>query len=337
MNTQSIKRLLYIKRIFFSAEESYKENTEIGRVFSLLLVDNAIEMLLKTIATDKDVTLDYRKDPDFKNLWNDIKTHLPSPLPFKTEMFNLHEERNLVQHQGSVPSKQNMDRHLSYGRRFLELAISQVYSKDFDEIYTSDLIEVEENKNKLKEIEILIEQGSFNDVPKHASELFSLMLLKSEVFKDFSLPYRRMKNTFSSSGFHFDNVGFSPLSFPSNSHEYREIRDALRKQNEKIDKCIEVVKEIENVVNSLENFAFDAIEEFKSQSIIHDYVKFSKFKILIPKTRVTIYIGGQIKLYTFDNPKQSYTKEEAIFIFNFVLDVALKLQELQQLDGTLTL
>ncbi len=328
MNSQSLKRLLYIKKIFLSAEESSKDNTEIGRVFSLLLADNAIEMLLKTIATDKGVTHDSRKDLDFKNLWNEIKNQLSLPLPLKTEMFNLHEERNLIQHQGSVPSKQNIDRHLSYGRRFLEQAISQVYGKNFDEIYISDLIEIEEYKGKLKEIENLIEQDSLNDVPKKASELFSLMLAKSEIFKHFSLPHRWRMHTFVSSGFGSHSFRFNTLGL---SYENREIQEQFKNQNEQIEKCIKSIQEIKEVLDSLENFASDTIEEFKAQSIIHDYVKFSKFKILIPKT-IPLYNINQLEFLTMDNPKQSYSKEEAIFIFNFVLDVAIKLQELQQLN-----
>lgn len=332
MNPQTLKRLLYIKKIILSAEESNEDNTEITRVFSLLFADNAIEMLLKTIATDNGVALNYRKDLDFKDIWNEINNKISSPLPLKTEIFNLHEERNLVQHQGSVPSKQNIDRHLSYGRRFLEQSISQVYSKNFDEIYISDLIEIKQFKDKLKEIENLIEHSSFNDVPKKASELFSLMLATSEI-KHFSLPHRWTKHTFGSPNFQYRPSSFS-YSFP----QYRQIQDAFRKQNEELTKqsedlgkCYEALKEIHKVLDALENFASDTIEQFKAQSIIHDYAKFSKFKILIPKT-ITIYNNGQLTFETDDNPKQSYSKEEAIFIFNFVLDVALKLQELQQLS-----
>ncbi|MCZ7399316.1 MAG: hypothetical protein O8C62_06485 [Candidatus Methanoperedens sp.] len=329
MNPLTLKRLLYIKKIFLSAEESNKDNTEIGRVFSLLLADNAIEMLLKTIATDKDIALDYRKDPDFKNLWNDIKNILSLPLPLKTEMFNLHEERNLVQHQGSVPSEQNMDRHLGYGRRFLEQAIFQIYNKNFDEIYLSDLIQNEEFKNRLKEMEKKIEQKSFNDVPRKASELFSLMLATSDVFKHFNLPHRWTKHNFTSFAFDSCSSGFNLSGFSSNTHEFREIKDSITKQNEKVKKCEKALQEIHELLDSLENFASDTIEEFKAQSIIHDYVKFSKFKILIPKT-ITHYIKDQLDFHTLENPKPYYNKEETIFIFNFVLDVALKLQELQQ-------
>lgn len=266
-NPQTLKRLLYIKKIFLSAEESNKDNTEIGRVFSLLLADNAIEMLLKTVATDTGVTIDgkelnQRNDFYFKDLWNLIKNNKLQPfnLPFKIEMFNLHEERNLVQHQGSVPSEQNMDRHLGYGRRFLEQAILQVYNKNFDEIYLSDLIQNKEFKNRLKEIEKKIEQKCFNDVPRKASELFSLMLATSDVFKHFLLPHRWTKHDFKSFGFDSCSSGFNSLGFSSNAHEFREIKDAIKKQNEKIEKCDKALQEIHEILDSLENFASDTID-----------------------------------------------------------------------------
>lgn len=316
LSAQTMKRLLYTKKLLLAAEEHKHFGTELDRVFSILLCDNAIEMLLKTIATEKGINLD-KNGETFRSLWTKIDRKITPKLPLTSDIFNLREERNLVQHQGAIPSQPNVDRHLNYARSFIEQVVSQQFNKNFDEIYLSDLIEVQEFRDKLKEIEHLLETGNFNEVPKRSIEFFILMLEKSEVFKHWYWPSIDPIH-----GLSWEDLQQFPIMTMNGEFLEGGGRAAGGEP---------ALAAIFEALDSLKDFAYDVIGQFKILSIVPDYAEYSRFKLLTPRVSIR-YLDLKPKLL-LKNPKPEYTKEEAQFLFDFILKVSLKLQELQQLTS----
>lgn len=297
LSTQTLKRLLYTKKLLLVAEEHKQSGTELDRVFSILLCDNAIEMLLKTIATEKGIRL--RGEEGFWSLWKTINKKITSELPLRLEIDHLRQERNFVQHRGAIPSKPNVDRHLNYARSLIEQVLPQHFGKTFDEIYLSDLIEAQEFRDKIREIEQLLEAGNFDEIPKRSSEVFALMLVKSEVFK------------------YLEEWVLLDLE------DMPELEEVAAEQ---------VVEAFDFTLNYMFRFASDVIEQFKILSIVHDYAKYSRFKLLTPKVKRR-WEASELEFSAESNPKPEYKKEEANFLCTFIVDVALKLQELQQITS----
>ena len=138
------KRLIYVKRLYMHGHEHIPYGTEFDRMIAIHHFDNAIELLLKCVATSYDIS--FRSAfATFPTLWNKVNEKYEeeqgSELPKKTEMFQLHRIRSDVQHWGISPiSLEVMNDFDAYSLDFIQKILDSVFGLEYKELFISSLV-----------------------------------------------------------------------------------------------------------------------------------------------------------------------------------------------------
>ena len=169
MSEIELRKLSLAKYIFLHGCSHANNRDRISRMLAIHHFDFAIEMILKTIALKHNIVLSSKKDPRFKEMWNQIQNQ-DIKLPLKNEMFALHDERNQVQHSGTIPSLETVIRFKEATRVFLEKVTREVFDISFDELSLSQLIENTELRKLIQNAEKLLAEEKYEDCIKICDE-----------------------------------------------------------------------------------------------------------------------------------------------------------------------
>ncbi len=145
-------RLVLAKKLYLSGCSHTSGKDSVSLMLALNLFDNAVEMVLKCIATKFEIITSSRQDPGFKDLWSKIEGHNKT-LPLKDQMHALRDARNAVQHQGDIPSLETVLKYKAYTEDFLKNVSNNIFGIPFEELFLSVLIENETLKKHLLEAE----------------------------------------------------------------------------------------------------------------------------------------------------------------------------------------
>lgn len=140
VSTASLLRFALAKLLYMNAINT---GTIVRRVVSIHNIDMAIETTLKTVATELGVNVSW--EARFPELWKTVNSpytvRFRKSLPLASEIRRIHEGRNAVQHQGSIPSETDLKQHLEYARQFLHEVFLTVAGLDLNQIFLSSIIE----------------------------------------------------------------------------------------------------------------------------------------------------------------------------------------------------
>ncbi|MCW4015464.1 MAG: hypothetical protein NWF06_03760 [Candidatus Bathyarchaeota archaeon] len=166
------RRLVYVKKLYFHAHEHISHQTEFDRMIAIHNLDNAVELLLKCVAIQKNIKLKKPLFIYFPELWKAIDRTIP--LPKKTEMFQLHAFRNDVQHWGVSPlSSEFVTRFDVYVSDFIKAVLKQVFDIEFDELFMASLVEDTTLRKILTIAEEAFEKRDYKKCMLHAIAAFS--------------------------------------------------------------------------------------------------------------------------------------------------------------------
>ena len=118
-------------------------------------IDNAVEIVLKCIATKRGFK-PKRVYFFFEELLEKIKD-----LPLKEQIRGLHEIRNIVQHQGDIPSMESVIKYKGYVEDFFKKACGEIFDVSYEKLYLSELIENEKLREKVSKTEAAFEKGEY--------------------------------------------------------------------------------------------------------------------------------------------------------------------------------
>jgi hypothetical protein len=121
---------------------------------------------LKCLATKYNISV--KKEFTFKDLWNEIIKK--TDLPLKSQLFNLHEERNLVQHAGIIPSYEDVIAFKKYVEDFLKEVIEREFKISFDEVSLAWLIENGELRKVIQKAEKFFENEKYKECIKSCDD-----------------------------------------------------------------------------------------------------------------------------------------------------------------------
>ena len=174
INSHILRQLVYAKGLYNKGIEHYSYDNEFDRAIALLHYDNTIEMIMN--ATIGHLGGNQSKDRTFKALLDDVKNMLrkngydPNELIHESEIKNMRAARNLVQHQGIIPSSSDLDRYTELIETVLAEIVKNVFKLNVSEISLAFLIkddtlksfiyEAEENYNLEKYAQSLILSAS---------------------------------------------------------------------------------------------------------------------------------------------------------------------------------
>jgi len=165
------RRLIYVKKLYFHGHEHISHKTEFDRLIAIHHLDNAVELLLKCVATQLDISFSNRH-VTFPELLK--KVNQKCILPKKTEILQLHDFRSNVQHLGLSPlSSEVVIRFDVYVSDFIREVMEQVFELNFEELFMSSLIEDVTLRKILKIAEVAFEKKDYKKCLLHTSAAFS--------------------------------------------------------------------------------------------------------------------------------------------------------------------
>lgn len=140
----TFRRLVLAKRIYLHGCTHASQKDNISKMIAIHNFDNAIEFVLKCLATRYNVVSSTKADFSFKQLWDMINKEIPNDLPLKTEMFNLHDLRNGVQHAGNIPDHASVIMNQGYSEEFFRRVVTTYFHVSYDQLNLAQLIEKKE-------------------------------------------------------------------------------------------------------------------------------------------------------------------------------------------------
>lgn len=187
----SKRRLVYVKKLYLHGHEHILYQTEFDRLIAMHHFDNAVELLLKCIATQFGVTF-HKPYVSFPVLWERVseeyQRRIESELPKETEMFQLHNLRCEVQHLGLSPfSSEVVTRFDVYVSDFVTQVMQDVFSIDFKELFMSSLVEDTMLRKILATAEKAFEEKDYTKCVRYADAAFNEALSMQREKFGFSL------------------------------------------------------------------------------------------------------------------------------------------------------
>ncbi len=177
-----IRRLILTKKLYLLGCSHASTKDEVSRMLAIHNFDNAVEMILKCIATKYDVVSSSRQEYKFKDLWDEIQKKRVN-LPLKDQMFSLHDLRNIVQHQGDIPPVEAITKYKGYVEDFFKEITEKEFGVSYDELYLSELIENEKLRDKIQKAEKAFEEGKYKECIELCDDvLMAATFEESDVF-----------------------------------------------------------------------------------------------------------------------------------------------------------
>lgn len=145
------RQLVLVRQFFDDARRSPSAQTTFVRMRRTLHLDLCVELSLGAVVVDHgkpDAQAKMaRADLKWKELWDAAddaaNTKLGNPLPGGQALRTLHEQRNLAQHRGSIPSTEDIERHVEPVRALLNFVCREFYQREFEQLEEWDVLECE--------------------------------------------------------------------------------------------------------------------------------------------------------------------------------------------------
>ncbi|MGH7802020.1 MAG: hypothetical protein ACREOW_15565 [Thermodesulfobacteriota bacterium] len=155
-----IRRLVLAKKLYLHGCSHASAKDEVSRVLAIHHFDNAVEIVLKCVATKCGAVSSSKQEYRFKDLWDKL-VQSDANLPLKDQMFSLHDLRNLVQHQGDIPSMESTIKYKGYVEDFFKKVCSEIFNVPYERLYLSQLIEHTKLREQVLEAETAFEKVEF--------------------------------------------------------------------------------------------------------------------------------------------------------------------------------
>lgn len=178
-----IRRLVLAKKLYLHGCGHASAKDEVSRMLAIHHFDNAIEIVLKCVATNCGGVSSSRQEHRFKDLWNEI-VQQGMDLPLKDQAFSLHDLRNLIQHQGDIPSVEAVIKYKGYVEDFFKKVCSEIFNVPYEKLYLSQLIKNEKLREQVLEAEAAFEKGEFKQCIELCDEaLTSASFEEADIFR----------------------------------------------------------------------------------------------------------------------------------------------------------
>jgi hypothetical protein len=221
----AFRRLLLAKQLYLHGLDHSNKADALNKMIAVHNFHNAIEIVLRAIFLHHDIRAEKQLNIEFEVMLNEINNHPPFKtqgmrLPYRQELRNLNQLRNLVQHHAVEPPSDTMEDWRVFTRRFLEQACQTYFGLEFNGLSPLDMIEDATLRYLLKLSLSGIEENDFK----------SSLLLAKVVFREVAVSMFRVFP---------DEVFFSSLYtsvFISRFHE-SDLKAALQMLDKKSDQA----------------------------------------------------------------------------------------------------
>jgi len=153
-NSETV-RLVLAKSLYLHGCTHASRTDSVSRMLAIHHFDNAVEMVLKSVATKRGI------EPKGKYFYFDELLNKKNELPLKQPMRDLHKVRNSVQHQGDIPSVETIIKYKGYVEDFFKQVCGEIFNIAYTELYLSTLIENDNLREQMLKAEETLSVGNF--------------------------------------------------------------------------------------------------------------------------------------------------------------------------------
>lgn len=294
MNTtkSTVRRLLLAKQLFLHGLDHSRQSSPLDKMIAVHNFHNALEITLRAIMLDYDIRPEKELNIEFEAMLNAIAQaeqvkNKGIKLPYRQDLRNLNNTRNLVQHHGHEPETATMEDWRVLAGKFLKRTFQAFFDVDFDQLTTIEFIVDPDLKSLMVRSEELLKCRRWKESVLCAKVAFEAASGSLRA----SLPAEGLNSSFfATAELHGRGIDFGPIENSIKS-VFRRIRDA----------------ELFSAVIS----TGVAVADYKRLEAHSPYIIFT-------------FSGGPIAQGAADN--QGDTEEDARWTLNFCCDAILTWQ-----------
>ena len=286
------RRLAFIKYVYNLGVKQSQQPEPLGAV-SILTFHDSIELFLQLSSEHLDIG---KQSPGFMEYWDILKQRMPGDgLTQKESMRRLNKSRVALKHNGTMPSKLDIEAFRASTTNFFEENTQLVFSVEFRDISLINLIKYNNVKLELEK----------------ASKLISEEKIR-EATTNIKIAFIHLMNT------HYMNIqeiyGGAFLKFGEDMESYTSFLTDYKNAelSEFADHTIEAIGEISSALKII--------------SLKINYQDYAKFNLFTPNINFST-TGKLLGIHHHSN-SDNLAIDECRFCFDFVLESALIIQDL---------
>jgi len=223
------RRLLLSKEIYLHGLGHSRASASLDKMIAIHNFHNALEIALRSIFLHHEIRPEKQLNIDFESMLNEIDSYEKFKeknikLPYRQELRNLNQIRNMVQHHAVEPESSTLDDWRVFTSRFLIKAYKAYFNIEFDELTSTNFIECKELKD------ILLIGYKLHEKKQYLETLIAAKL--AFIYASYSI-----RRFLPSDGFNSDFFVISSISSELRQLDSRvshKIEDVIRKIYDKI-------------------------------------------------------------------------------------------------------
>ena len=181
------KRILLAKEFYLNAVQLAESKSPINKMMAIHNYHIAIEISVKAIMLKFEIRNAKTLNIDFESMLNEVDNFNDFKsknikLPYRQEMRNLNQMRNLIQHHAIEPEENSMDDWKLYSNRFLTKIFKTYFEEDFNKINRISFIDNEGLKKYLEAAFSNIQDTNFIEASSHAAAAFEYAAISISEF-----------------------------------------------------------------------------------------------------------------------------------------------------------
>ena len=283
-----IKILSYAKYLYQTAVSNLSIGTDLSASVSINQIQDSIEMVIYALEIKLGLN---DKENAFPNRIKRINIRLkPESLPFEVQVLGINDSRRNFKHKAILQNKEAVKEQSVFAYQFINEVSKKYFNLNFDKISITSLIKNEKIRNYLQEAEGYLEKEDLDKSIMNSGIAFGFCenLMKKQL---------------------------SRIHFFNHSTDWGWTNNELE---EKLNS---------NLSPKIQE-SFEELYSFNSLAVFGvDYQKYTSFKLLTPSVNISVTDNVFTnKCGQFEN-EYNKNRENAIFCYEFVLDVAFKIQE----------
>jgi hypothetical protein len=144
----TFRRLLLSKELYLHGLGHSNSSSSLDKMIAIHNFHNALEICLRAILLSYEIRIEKHLNIDFESMLNEIDSfdqfkNNNIKLPYRQEIRNLNQLRNMVQHHAMEPESSTMDDWKVFTRRFLIKVFKTYFDLSFDKVSSAQFIEEE--------------------------------------------------------------------------------------------------------------------------------------------------------------------------------------------------
>jgi hypothetical protein len=169
-----IWRLYLVREILLDALDLASDALPVGRMRAVLSLDQASELLLSVVLPLPGLDVTPQRDWPLQKMLDELCQRKPALQPYRAGIGRLRRVRDRVQHDGVVPSAEDIRQMRLQTDAFIRDVVREVLQKELEELSPVEFISYDEARHHLLEAERALRMDDYETAVTEAAIGFSI-------------------------------------------------------------------------------------------------------------------------------------------------------------------